>query len=131
MQRLVTAVIFVIALLFVQQQLQKQQATMSEQQEQFSFMTWNILADAYAFQERYKHTNAEHLTWSYREQKIVQDILDMKPDVVCLQEVDHVSLLQHFADTYATWHEKHPSRKDGLAMLVKKSRYQIFNVWHS
>ena len=59
----------------------------------FRVMTYNILADQYAATDRAKeelfaHCPSEFLEAHYRRPLLFKEILDYKPDVACLQEVD-------------------------------------------
>ncbi len=59
----------------------------------FRVMTYNILADQYASTDRAKeelfaHCPSEFLEPQYRRPLVFKEILDYKPDVACLQEVD-------------------------------------------
>ena len=63
------------------------------QHPDFRVMTYNILADQYASTDRAKeelfaHCPSEFLEPQYRRPLVFKEILDYKPDVVCLQEVD-------------------------------------------
>ena len=64
----------------------------------FRVMTYNILADQYASTDRAKdvlfaHCPNECLESQYRRPLVFKEILDYKPDVVCLQEVDESAFL--------------------------------------
>ena len=60
---------------------------------EFRVMSYNILADQYASTDRAKdvlfaHCPSECLESQYRRPLVFKEILDYKPDVACLQEVD-------------------------------------------
>mmetsp|Transcript_27630 Transcript_27630/g.41817 ORF Transcript_27630/g.41817 Transcript_27630/m.41817 type:complete len:627 (+) Transcript_27630:294-2174(+) len=57
----------------------------------FRIATYNVLAEIYATQQQYPYCDFWALSWDYRFQNIMREILDASPDVLCLQEVqaDH------------------------------------------
>jgi len=57
----------------------------------FTVMTYNVLADLYATSEMYTYTPGWALSWGYRKQALLREILGQGADIVCLQEVqsDH------------------------------------------
>lgn len=59
--------------------------------ERFRIVTYNILAEIYATQQQYPYCDLWALSWEFRFQNILREILDACPDVICLQEVqaDH------------------------------------------
>ncbi|EUT90697.1 hypothetical protein PFAG_01054 [Plasmodium falciparum Santa Lucia] len=59
-------------------------------------MTWNVLAEIYGTIEAFPHCDPYMLAWSYRKTKIIQEILNNSPDIVCLQEIQN----EHFLDFF-------------------------------
>jgi len=59
--------------------------------ERFRIVTYNVLAEIYATQQQYPYTDFWALSWDYRFQNLLRELLDARPDVICLQEVqaDH------------------------------------------
>jgi len=59
--------------------------------ERFRIVTYNILAEIYATQQQYPYCDLWALSWEFRFQNLLREILDASPDVICLQEVqaDH------------------------------------------
>jgi len=57
----------------------------------FRMVTYNVLAEIYATQQQYPYCDFWALSWDYRFQNILREVLDACPDVICLQEVqaDH------------------------------------------
>jgi len=55
----------------------------------FRMVTYNVLAEIYATQQQYPYCDFWALSWDYRFQNILRELLDACPDVVCLQEVQH------------------------------------------
>ena len=67
----------------------------------FRVMAYNILADAYATAERYNYCPTWALAWSYRKSKILKEIVDAKPDLVCLQELETGEYQDFFQEAMA------------------------------
>lgn len=63
----------------------------SSSSSRFRVATYNLLAEIYATQQQYPYTDFWALSWEYRFQNLMAEILDASPDVLCLQEVqaDH------------------------------------------
>jgi len=57
----------------------------------FRIVTYNVLAEIYATQQQYPYCDFWALSWDYRFQNILREVVDACPDVICLQEVqaDH------------------------------------------
>jgi CCR4-NOT transcription complex subunit 6 len=59
--------------------------------DRFRIVTYNVLAEIYATQQQYPYCDFWALSWDYRFQNIIRELLDASPDVICLQEIqaDH------------------------------------------
>eukprot|EP00591_Stephanopyxis_turris_P004999 CAMPEP_0195514258 /NCGR_PEP_ID=MMETSP0794_2-20130614/5698_1 /TAXON_ID=515487 /ORGANISM="Stephanopyxis turris, Strain CCMP 815" /LENGTH=660 /DNA_ID=CAMNT_0040642459 /DNA_START=436 /DNA_END=2418 /DNA_ORIENTATION=+ len=57
----------------------------------FRIVTYNVLAEIYATQQQYPYCDFWALSWDYRFQNILRELVDVGPDVICLQEIqaDH------------------------------------------
>lgn len=53
----------------------------------FSVLSYNILADSYASNEMYSYCPSWALSWPYRRQNLLREIVGYRADIVCLQEV--------------------------------------------
>lgn len=53
----------------------------------FTVLSYNILSDAYATNEVYSYCPSWALSWPYRRQNLLREIVGYRADVVCLQEV--------------------------------------------
>ncbi|CRG92965.1 carbon catabolite repressor protein 4, putative [Plasmodium gallinaceum] len=71
-------------------------SNLSNPHNQFTIMTWNVLAEIYGTIEAFPHCDPYMLAWSYRKTKIIQEILNNNPDIVCLQEIQN----EHFLDFF-------------------------------
>ncbi|KAL4854213.1 Glucose-repressible alcohol dehydrogenase transcriptional effector [Chlorella vulgaris] len=50
-------------------------------------VTWNILCNKYAGSQ-FSYCPPQFLAWQYRKQRCVETLLELRPDIVCLQEVE-------------------------------------------
>lgn len=55
----------------------------------FTILSYNILSDAYATSESYGYCPSWALSWPYRRQNLLREIVGYHADILCLQEVDH------------------------------------------
>ena len=51
-------------------------------------MTYNILSDKYATSQQYGYCPEWALDWTYRRDRLLDDITNYSPDIVCLQEIE-------------------------------------------
>jgi len=94
-------------------------------------MTYNTLADYLADrhrQELYRRIPRAFLEWSYRCELIIAEILFHQPDVVCLQEVDHMEDFQRGLEPhgYKGYYTKRTNdRQDGCAIFWQASKLEL------
>jgi len=62
----------------------------------FRIATYNVLAEIYATQQQYPYCDIWALSWDYRFQNILREIIDVSPDVICLQEIQADHYENHF-----------------------------------
>lgn len=53
----------------------------------FTVLSYNILADTYTSSELYGYCPSWALSWPYRRQNLLREIVGYRADIVCLQEV--------------------------------------------
>mmetsp|Transcript_27483 Transcript_27483/g.65121 ORF Transcript_27483/g.65121 Transcript_27483/m.65121 type:complete len:395 (+) Transcript_27483:987-2171(+) len=93
-------------------------------------MTYNLLADYLAQShkaELYSKVPACDLNWSQRLRLVLQEILHYRPDVICLQEVDNYSSLEHalVPEGYrGNFVMRSNGRQDGCAVFWKAARLE-------
>ena len=86
------------------------QTTNNKMNKHISILSWNILAQCYfkptqslRFQLTYQHLGENNplWDWDYRKKVILNQILESKKDIICLQEVEFTAykndLLQFFS----------------------------------
>jgi len=60
-----------------------------QQQQQFKFLTYNVLADQYAntprTRGRYPHVSDENIDWQFRCALLQQQFKEFNADIICLQ----------------------------------------------
>ncbi|KAG6511285.1 carbon catabolite repressor protein 4 homolog 1-like [Zingiber officinale] len=84
----------------------------------FSVLSYNILSDVYATSEVYNYCPTWALSWSYRRQNLLQEIIGYHADILCLQEVQN----DHFEEFFAPELDKH-----GYQALYKKKTSEIYS----
>uniref|UniRef100_A0A0E0BAF3 poly(A)-specific ribonuclease n=4 Tax=Oryza glumipatula TaxID=40148 RepID=A0A0E0BAF3_9ORYZ len=83
----------------------------------FSVLSYNILADAYATSDAYSYCPTWALSWTYRRQNLMREIIGYHADIICLQEVQ----LNHFEDFFSPELDKH-----GYQALYKKRTTEVY-----
>lgn len=53
----------------------------------FTVLSYNILSEAYASNELYGYCPSWALSWTYRRQNLLREIVGYRADILCLQEV--------------------------------------------
>ncbi|KAG2549144.1 carbon catabolite repressor protein 4 homolog 1-like isoform X2 [Panicum virgatum] len=84
----------------------------------FTVLSYNILADAYATSDAYSYCPTWALSWTYRRQNLLREIIGYHADIICLQEVQ----LNHFEDFFAPELDKH-----GYQALYKKRTTEVYS----
>ncbi len=105
--------------------------------ERFRIVTYNILAEIYATQQQYPYCDLWALSWEFRFQNILREIIDACPDVICLQEVqaDHYEthLYNALSDNGFEGVYKQKTRAsmgmagkvDGCALFWRRSKFHL------
>ncbi|KAL0724697.1 hypothetical protein Bca4012_039296 [Brassica carinata] len=83
----------------------------------FTVLSYNILADTYASSDVYSYCPAWALSWTYRRQNLLREIVKYHADIVCLQEVQN----DHFDEFFAPELDKH-----GYQALFKRKTNEVF-----
>ncbi|GMH08223.1 hypothetical protein Nepgr_010063 [Nepenthes gracilis] len=82
----------------------------------FTVLSYNILADVYATSESYSYCPSWALSWPYRRQNLLREIVGYRADIVCLQEVQS----DHFEEFFAPDLDKH-----GYQALYKRKTSEV------
>jgi len=83
----------------------------------FTVLSYNVLADLYATNDIYAYCPPWALSWQYRRQNLLQEIIGYDADILCLQEVQS----DHFEEFFAPEFEKH-----GYAAVYKKKTREVY-----
>jgi CCR4-NOT transcription complex subunit 6 len=103
----------------------------------FRVATYNVLAEIYATQQQYPYCDFWALSWDYRFNNIMREIVSVSPDVICLQEIQADHYENH---VYAAMNEvgfegvyKQKTRQsmglagkvDGCALFWRRSKFHL------
>ncbi|XP_030512135.1 carbon catabolite repressor protein 4 homolog 1-like [Rhodamnia argentea] len=83
----------------------------------FTVLSYNILAEVYASSEFYSYCPSWALSWQYRRQNLLREIVGYRADIVCLQEVQS----DHFEEFFAPELDKH-----GYEALYKRKTNEVY-----
>jgi len=111
--------------------------------ETVSVFTYNILCEKYATEKLYGYTPSWALSWDYRKQLILNEIISSDADFLCLQEVDVAQYEEYFSKHLGIrgyegvyWpksraktmnNEQDRRLVDGCAIFYKTSKYVFQN----
>jgi CCR4-NOT transcription complex subunit 6 len=84
--------------------------------EIFSVLCYNILCEKYATERLYGYTPSWALSWEYRKELILTEVMNYDADFLCLQEVDIAQYEDYFI--------KHLKGQDYEGIYWPKSRYK-------
>ena len=105
--------------------------------QRFRVASYNVLAEIYATQQQYPYTDFWALSWDYRFQNMLREILDAGADAFCFQELQFDHYENH---VYAALSEagydgvyKHKTRQsmglagkvDGCAIFWRRSKFHL------
>ncbi|GMG55752.1 unnamed protein product [Ambrosiozyma monospora] len=106
----------------------------------FTLMSYNTLCQHYATPKMYRYTPSWALNWDYRRQKLTEEILSYKTNIICLQEVETrtyeeywVPLMEsngykgvfHRKGRSKTMSEKNAKKVDGCATFYKVGMFEL------
>ncbi|KAF6151856.1 hypothetical protein GIB67_010430 [Kingdonia uniflora] len=84
----------------------------------FTVLSYNILSDVYATSELYSYCPFWALSWFYRRQNLLREILGYNADILCLQEIQN----DQFEEFFKPELDKH-----GYQALYKKKTTEVCN----
>lgn len=93
-----------------------------------TILHWNILANCFAKNEEkgFPYVQPEYLNFAHRFNLITKKISSFNPDIFDCVEVDFFELLSnHFQADYLSFYQQKPDGKDGTAIFLKASRFQV------
>lgn len=99
----------------------------------FTAVTWNILAQAYVFADRYPQCSPEALDAKARRALLVRRARSLEADILCLQEVEADCFQQLESEIFAATHTGFlalkPGRPEGCALFVSKRHFEWLEHW--
>lgn len=65
-------------------------STVSEDSDRFTVVSYNILGDRNSsyHKDLYSNVSFPYLKWGYRKRLICEELIRLRPDIICMQEVD-------------------------------------------
>lgn len=63
----------------------------------FNIISWNLVAQSHATQRNFPKTPQRYLEWSYRVDRILHTINQLKPTILCVQEIEE-KLVENLVD---------------------------------
>ncbi|CAL0299487.1 unnamed protein product [Lupinus luteus] len=84
----------------------------------FTVLSYNILSEAYASNDLHNYCPSWALSWTYRRQNLLREIVGYCADIICLQEVQS----DHYEEFFAPELDKH-----GYHGLHKRKTNEIYS----
>ncbi|TKY61859.1 Carbon catabolite repressor protein 4-like 2 [Spatholobus suberectus] len=84
----------------------------------FTVLSYNILSDAYTSNDLYNYCPSWALSWPYRRQNLLREIVGYRADIICLQEVQS----DHYEEFFSPELDKH-----GYYGLYKRKTNEVYN----
>jgi CCR4-NOT transcription complex subunit 6 len=100
-------------------QPEREALTADSNAETFSVLSYNILCEKYATERLYGYTPSWALSWDYRKELILSEVMDHGADLLCLQEVDIAQYEDYFMH--------HLTARGYEGVYWPKSRYKTMN----
>ena len=66
----------------------------------FTLLSYNVLADLYATSDMYSYCPPWALSWAYRKQNLLREIVSYRADILCLQEVFNLTFTSSLTFTF-------------------------------
>ncbi|MCO5585333.1 hypothetical protein L7F22_039266 [Adiantum nelumboides] len=108
--------------------------------ESFNVLSYNILCDRMATPQMYGYTPSWALSWDYRKEFILQEVMSYGADICCMQEVASEQFEEYFLHHLSqqdyegifspktrarTMREEERKLVDGCAIFYKSSKYSL------
>jgi hypothetical protein len=91
---------------------------LSKEDDFISVCSFNLLAQQFISPQRYQYVQSKYLDWNYRKKNLLEVILSVNADILCLQEVD-IQTHDIFV-LLKQLYEIHISSTNTLATLIRK-----------
>lgn len=106
----------------------------------FKMMSYNILAQELLTTHKYLYHDHDQtaLNWPYRFKRLMCEISETKPDILCLQEVQKTNLDQIIQGLQSTINLKYSfvykkrtgDKPDGCAIFYNKDAFNLIDQWN-
>lgn len=99
--------------------------------KQFRTMSYNILAETYCSKsDAYNYCNQKFLETEFRSQRIAKECLDMKSDILCLQECDEKTFYDYFLPLFGSYyyigtHDCKGTTREGCATFINSNQFRV------
>ncbi|CAA7053079.1 unnamed protein product [Microthlaspi erraticum] len=98
--------------------------------ERVTVVSYNILGDRNSsyHKELYSNVSFPYLKWGYRKRLICEELIRLKPDIICLQEVDKyfdLFSMMEKAGYAGSYKRRTGDNIDGCAMFWKADRFRV------
>lgn len=93
-------------------------------------VSYNLLADRYIRPEWYPHIADEFLEWSARKERLIERILRLNGDILCLQEMENNAFDEIHAALkkkgyFGVFSRKGFGRRDGCATFYRRRKFNF------
>ncbi|KAK5639772.1 hypothetical protein RI129_010583 [Pyrocoelia pectoralis] len=101
-------------------------------------LQWNILSQALGvMNDNFARCPDSALDWNFRRYRIVEEMIQYCPDIICLQEVDHFNFLKHVLGTQGyegmffpkpdspCFYIEGNNGPDGCAIFYRKNKFDL------
>lgn len=95
-----------------------------------SILSYNILADKFTSNKKFYYANPQHLKFNYRSSVVLQELENLNPDIICLQEVDHYRDFYKLKlkEKYELFEEeKYSMDADSIVVGLKKKKLEFIS----
>ncbi|CAN8269101.1 unnamed protein product [Cochlearia groenlandica] len=98
--------------------------------ERFTVVSYNILGDRNSSYHKDLYTNVSfpYMKWGYRKRLICEELIRLKPDIICMQEVDKyfdLFRMMEKAGYDGSYKRRTGDNIDGCAMFWKADRFRV------
>lgn len=111
------------------------------QEKYVRIMQWNVLSQALAISsDKFVACPPEALSWWTRRWRLLEELVSTRPDILCLQEVDHFQFFKHtlgsigFKGTFFAkpdspcYYIPGNNGPDGCAIFVDETKFEILDT---
>ncbi|WZY95131.1 hypothetical protein YC2023_067460 [Brassica napus] len=105
-------------------------STVSEDSDRFTVVSYNILGDRNSsyHKDLYSNVSFPYLKWGYRKRLICEELIRLRPDIICMQEVDKyfdLFSMMEKAGYAGSYKRRTGDNIDGCAMFWKADRFRV------